>query len=373
MSLNTGQITAILIIGMVGVLIPGVQPQLLGALAMEGRLSVAALGGLASVELFAMGIAAAAAGFVLPADRLRTIALVALLATGAIDLATPHLQAGGIFAARIAAGLGEGVLIWIVIGFIVRTSRPERWSGIYLALQTLAQFAVASVIGFYAAGSIGSFSALGGVTLAAIVAVRWLPAGYASLAPDAHGGARPALRGLFALGGVILYLAFIVAVWVYVEPLALQRGLPASTVHLIAPLSLAMQVLGAGAATLLAGRLPAVPTIVAVGVLNLLLLVVMAAPPSPGYFVAATAAFGFLWLFAMPFQVPAVIAADPTRRAALLIGGAQLVGSSLGPLLASMLVGETDIAPVLWFGAVCLLSAVLTLVVTGSLRHSASV
>uniref|UniRef100_UPI0035CAE68F hypothetical protein n=1 Tax=uncultured Sphingomonas sp. TaxID=158754 RepID=UPI0035CAE68F len=313
---------------------------------------------------------AGGAAFVLPASRLRAIAFCALLASGLIDLATPLCAGGGLFAARIAAGLGEGVLIWIAIGFIVGTARPERWSGIYLALQTLAQCAVASVIGLFAASSSGGFSTLGAVTLAGIIAVRWMPDAHAAAAAGADAGKLPRGRGLLALAGVVLYLAFIVAVWVYVEPLAVQRGVSSATVHLIAPLSLAMQVLGAGAATVLAGRLPPRATIVLVGALNLGLLAAMAAAPS-ALFVAASAAFGFLWLFVMPVQVPVVIAADPTRRAAVLIGGAQLVGSSLGPLLASALVAGSDVAPVLVFGAACLAAAVLALVVAGSVRHSA--
>ena len=366
MSLRASQVTAVLVVGIIGVLIPGLQPQLLGALALEGKLSAAALGGLATVELLAMGIAAGAAGFVLPAGRLRAIAAIALLATGAVDLATPHVSGSAMFALRVAAGLGEGVLIWIAIGFIVRTTRPDRWSGIYLALQTLAQFALASVIGLYAAGSLGGFTALGVVTVAGAAVVPWMPDGYATTVSEGA-SQMPPRRGLIALLGVLLYLAFIVALWVYVEPLALQRGVPIAQVHLIAPLSLAMQVLGAGSATLLAGRLPARATLVAVGLINLALLVAMVAGP-PSLFIAASAAFGFLWLFALPFQVPLVIAADPGRRAALLIGGAQLVGSSLGPLLASGLVDDGNVAPVAWFGAACLGVGVAALLGAGSTR-----
>lgn len=369
MTLRGGQIAAILIVGIVGVLIPGLQPQLLGALAAEGRLSVPALGALASAELLAMGIAAGTAGFLLPLHRLRAITVAVLVTTAALDFLTPRLGAGGIFVARIGAGLGEGVLIWIAIGFIVRTARPERWSGVYLATQTLSQLAVACGIGLLAAGSDAGFIALGAVTAAAIVAVRWMPAAYPPLAAGETEGGRPPVRGLIALAGVVLYLAFIVAVWVYIEPLALQHGLSSTTVHLIAPFSLAMQVLGAGAATLLAGRLPTRATIAIVGLINLGLLAIMAIPPSASSFVAATAAFGFLWLFVMPFQVPAVIAADTTRRAATLIGGAQLVGSSLGPLIGARVVGDADVVPVLAFGAACLVTGVATLAAAAWLRH----
>lgn len=365
MSLRPAQAAAVLIVGIIGVLIPGMQPQLLGALAVEGRLSAAALGSLASAELLAMGIAAGAAGLLLRLDQLRVTAMVALLVTGLLDILTPWLGAGGIFAARTAAGLGEGVLIWIAIGLIVRATSPERWSGIYLMLQTLAQFALASAVGVATAHSFGGFTALGIVTLAGLLAVRWLPPSYSPLSAGDVTGGRPSLRGCFALAGVVLYLAFIVAIWVYVEPLGLQLGITATAVHLIAPLSLAMQVLGAGVATLLAPRLPARLMILLVGTANLGLLWLMAGPPNPAVFIAATAVFGFLWLFVMPFQVPVIIAADPTRRAAVLIGGAQLVGSSVGPFVASRFVSETNVLPVLLFGTICLILGVAALVSAG--------
>jgi len=370
MNLPADRVLAIFVVGVIGVLIPGLQPQLLGALAAEGRLSVAALGILATVELLAMGIAAGAAGFVFPITRLRGVAGAALVGTAAADLLTPFLDTGPLFAARVVAGLGEGMLIWIVIGFIVRADRPERWSGIYLAAQTLAQFALASAIGYVAATSAGGFTALGAVTLAGLIALPWLPRAYPPLVVTDDMGGLPPTRGLVALGGVVLYLAFIVAVWVYIEPLGLERGISQATIHLVAPLSLGMQVLGAGAATLLAGRLPVRGTIVIVGLVNLGLLAIMAVPPSAAAFVVATAAFGFLWLFALPFQIPIVIAADPSRRAALLIGGAQLTGSSLGPLLAGVLIGDRHVAHVLWFGAVCAIAGVAGLIGPVAMRRT---
>jgi MFS transporter, DHA1 family, inner membrane transport protein len=357
------QVVAVLLVGIVGVLIPGLQPQLLGALAHEGRVSASLLGHVATAELLAMGIAAGAAGFVLSLTRLRLIAAIAIVVAAGFDLLTPYVGGATLVAARFAAGLAEGVLIWIAIGFIVRTAHPARGSGIYLMTQTLAQFALASVLGAVivpAAGSAGGFTALAVATLVGLVALPWLPRGYAPLAKAEDDGAIPA-RGYVALAGVLVYLAFVVAVWVYVEPLGAQRGVDAHTIALVAPLSLAMQVLGAGLATLLAGRLPALPTLAAIGVLNLALLAIVGAPPNATAFLAATSVFGFLWLFAMPFQVPAVIAADPTRRAAALIGGAQLIGSSAGPFVAALLVAEDDVSAVLWFGGGCILVALLLL------------
>ena len=282
----------------------------------------------------------------------------------------PLFDGAALFGARIVAGLGEGVLIWIAIGFIIRTTSPERWSGVYLAVQTLAQFALATVIGLLAAGSGRGFAILGIATLAGLLIVPWMARDYAPIVAGEEATGPPPPRGIAALAGVTLYLAFIVAVWVYLEPLGLERGIAPSTIHVIAPLSLAMQVLGAGAATLLAGRLPARTTIAVVGLVNLALLAVMAAPPSSSVFIAATAAFGFLWLFVMPFQIPVAIAADPSRRAALLIGGAQLIGSSLGPFFAGMLVYENSVTPVLWFGTACIVAGVAALLGAGTASHA---
>ena len=343
---------AVFAIGVVGILIPGLQPQLLGALAREGQLSADALGNVATIELLMMGVAAGAAGFLLPVTRLRPIAVLAILVTALLDLTTVAVGGAGLLAARAGAGLAEGVLIWITIGLIVRTRQPGRWSGTYLLVQTLAQLGLATLFGLARLGSASSFEWLATATLIALAAVPWLPRGYAPLGEVQDGAGVPPARGLATLAGIIAYLAFVVAVWVYLEPLGLDRGIGESALGVVAPLSLGMQVLGAGLATLIAGRVSAALMVALSGTANLALLWIMATAASPQAFVAAASAFGFLWLFVLPFQVPLVIAADPSRRAATLIGGAQLVGASLGPLAAAQIITGHGIASVLWFGAV---------------------
>jgi hypothetical protein len=81
--------------------------------------------------------------------------------------------------------------------------------------------------------------------------------------------------------------------------------------------------------------------------------------PDATAFLVLSGAFGFLWLFALPFLVPMVIEADPTRRAAVLIGGAQVLGASFGPFFASMLVTDEDARGALLVGSACLVVSVL--------------
>jgi len=357
-------IVAVMIVGIVGVLIAGLQPQLLGALAREGRLTDTQLGLTATIELLAMGLAAGATGLLIKPVRLRAITGAATILLVLADCATPSLSGGGIMLARIVAGLAGGVLIWITIGMIARAAMPERWAGIYLMTQTLAQFGVATILAaaIPVSGAHGGFLALGGISLIALLCLPFLPRAYPPLERGAETTALPPPAGVAALVSVLIYLAFVVGIWVYLEPLALRGGVNSSAVALAVPIGLGAQVAGALLATLIVGRVSALWVVLASAATNLVLLAIFGSGAPASVFLAATGMFGFLWMFVMPFQLDLVIRADPTRRAATLIGGAQLIGSSLGPLLASLLVGEKQVGNVLWMGAACILASSVIIV-----------
>jgi len=347
------------------VLIAGLQPQLLGALAREGRLSDTQLGLTATIELLAMGLAAGGIGLLIKPVRLRMITLAATIMVVLADCITPSLSGGEIMLARIVAGLASGVLIWITIGLIARAAMPERWAGIFLMTQTLAQFGVAAILASVipVSGAHGGFLALGGISLIALLCLPFLPRSYPPLERGEETTALPPRAGMAALVSVLIYLAFVVGLWVYLEPLAIRGGIDSGAVALAVPIGLGAQVAGALLATLIVGRVKAFWVVLGAAAMNLVLLAVFGDGPAAPLFLAATGMFGFLWMFIMPFQLELVIIVDPTRRAATLIGGAQLIGSSLGPLLASMLVGERQVGNVLWMGAACILAS--TLIVVG--------
>src|SRR4051812_29398196 len=219
---SSASICAVMIVGIVGVLIAGLQPQLLGALAREGRLTDAQLGLTATIELLAMGLAAGATGLLIKPVRLRTITAAATILVVLADCATPYSSGGGIMLARVVAGLANGVLIWITIGLIARTAMPERWAGIYLMTQTLAQFGVAAILAnvIPVFGAHGGFLALGGISLIALLCLPFLPRSYPPLERGEETTAWPPTAGLAALVSVLIYLAFVVGLWVYLEPLA---------------------------------------------------------------------------------------------------------------------------------------------------------
>ena len=111
------------------------------------------------------------------------------------------------------------------------------------------------------------------------------------------------------------------------------------------------------AATLLAGRISWLWALIGCALADLAIFAGFAMFSEPAAFIALTGALGFAWLFAIPFLVPMTIEADPTRRAALLIGGAQLIGGSLGPLFASFFVTDADARGALVFASACVTAA----------------
>ncbi|WP_374571191.1 MFS transporter [Phenylobacterium sp.] len=364
------QSAAVLAIGVVGVMIAGLQPLLLGELQHEARLTASQIGHAATAELMTMGLTLALAGAWLAPERLRLITAAAGAALAAANLATLQVSGEMITLVRGVAGAPEGLLVWVTINLITRAPRPERWSGLFLTLQTLAQLAMASlltafVVGRY--GANGGFMALAGLGVVAAACSLAVPGRFLRLPRAEEGGLSPP-AGWAALGACFLFLAFIVGVWVYAEPLSRQAGHAPAVAGTAVSISLACQVLGGTAATLLAGRVRWFWAVVVCGVADLGLLAVFASLPPPVLFLAGCGAFGFLWLFVLPFFAPMAIEADPSRRAAVLLGGAQLLGSSLGPLFASFLVSDAETRGALGFGAVCLILA-MGLMAGLHLRH----
>jgi hypothetical protein len=197
-------------------------------------------------------------------------------------------------------------------------------------------------------GADGGFIGLALLCVANALFVTWLPSSLAPL-PDSATTGLPNARGLWALGVNVLSLGATGATWVFVSQLSGQAHNPPETAGAAVSISLAFQIIGGLAATALAGRLHWFWTLLICFAADIAIFAVIASLPGAPVFLAISAVFGFSWLFGIPFLVPMTIEADPTRRAALLIGGAQLIGGSLAPFFASLLVTDTDARGALLF------------------------
>jgi hypothetical protein len=355
------QIGIIFFVGIIGILIPGVQPVVLAALLAEHHIDLTQMGHAASVELLTMGAAAALAAAFLPPRRLPAIALITSLVMAAGNWATPFAMGEMVTLLRALTGFTGGILIWVVASAIARSATPERWAGIYLTVQTLTQLFFATGMSLWVEpkwGAMGDFGLLAWASIVSAVAALLLPSSFVPL-PKPE-GARSGVGGLpppLGVAGLVvnfLLMMFIVSIWVYYDPIAHEAGLSTKVSETAVSLSLGSQVLGGTAAVVFASRVRWYPALLICALVDLAMVWILGMRPSAVLFLVDAAIFGFIWIFILPFMVPMLIEADPSRRSAVLTSGVGLLGGSLGPTMAAMLISPENTRGALWLGAGCL-------------------
>ena len=358
-SLSPRAAAACLAVGVNGLLVVGVLPILLGTLADEHRLAAAGIGQAATIELLAMGLVTGAMGMIKRPRRVRLIALAGSISLAAAELATMAATHAGVLAARAAAGAMEGILLWISVSMIARTVTPERWAGLFFTAQTLAQLALAVVMALWLIphwGVDGGYAAMAIVAVLGAAPILALPDAFAPLVGDSGQGGAPPARGWAALIATVIYVSAAGAVSVYLVPLAHQSGLGSGVARTAQWVNLAAQVAGGVAATAMAGRVRYFTVFVVASAIYLSCWLLFSRTLPAVAFVGVFAASGFAGLLIGAFLTPMTIDADPSRRAAMQGGAAQLMGGALGPLLASGAVSGRDAHGVLALGAALMLT-----------------
>jgi hypothetical protein len=334
-------------LGLIALLISGLMGLFLAALADEGRLSAQGIGLTAMLEALSTGVVTGAAGILLKPVRLRLVAVVATVVLVALDLATLRASGSGVMLVRALAGLPEGVLLWISIGFISRTATPERWAAVLFTGMGLTQLAAATALSAFVLprfGANGGYAAVAAVAALAVLVAPFLPSklGEAAGAAGATSGAPP-LRGWIALAGTLCMAASLTAVAVYVIPLAKQAGLSVAVGRTAISVALACQMAGGALATALAGRVRYITVFYACAAVFFATWATYALHAPAWLFVGVTGLSGLAAFIAGPFLVPMTVEADPSRRAAMQSGAVQLLAGAFGPLLASQAVSNANV------------------------------
>jgi hypothetical protein len=361
--------------GSTGLLMLGLQPILLEQLILAGRLTLDGAGLLAMAEIIAIGVGASLANVVLPLSRLRITTGVATVVLALVNALTAAAQsAAALYAARITAGLAGGALVWVATQAIVRFRAPERLAGLFLLLQSCAQAAAAFSLAVWAiprGGLRGGFLGLAAFTLLPLPLLVWLPR---ALSPHVSKelGLPPLTRANVTTALSILFdMAVVGALWTFLETFGREAQLPARPVQLTITSVLLAQVGGAVCASWLSPRLSATRTLIVCNLALLLLGGAYLLQPTGNlpWFIAVCAAFGFLWLYMMPFHVKLSLAADPEGRLAVQVPALQLLGSALGPMTASLFMeGDTHVRPAFMTGTVYAALALGLVLSTGLMR-----
>ena len=120
-------VTIALTIGVVALLIAGLQPVILGGLESEGRLTASQIGLAATVELLALGLTCGLAAAFLKPDRVRLKLALACVAHAGAMFGTCLVTGVAVIAMRGAAGVFAGLMLWAAISTITLTLAPGSW------------------------------------------------------------------------------------------------------------------------------------------------------------------------------------------------------------------------------------------------------
>jgi hypothetical protein len=332
-------------LGAIALLMAGVLAEMLGQLADEGRLGAQSIGFVAFLEGITMAGVTGIAGILIKPKHLRRIGAIAALVLVAADFGTLAASGIGVYVIRFIAGIPEGILLWLTVSMIARTAVPERWSAVFFTAFVGAQLVLALACWAYVMprwGANGGFAALGICSIPAIAIAFFAPDSYAPLPqPEGESGAPP-LRGWMALLGTLFLAGAAPAVGTFLQPLAHQAGLSADVAREALWVSLVGQVLGGMTATALAGRVHYFTMFVLTGIGLLISWAVFDFSAPAWAFIAANTFAGYCAVALGPFLVPMTIEADPSRRAAVLSAGTQVLAGALAPFAAAILVSDRN-------------------------------
>jgi DHA1 family inner membrane transport protein len=340
-------LVAAMVIGTVSLMILGIQPVLLGALAQAHRVTDAQLGVLATIEVLALAVGSGVGPRFMRggAIRLKTALLAALLAV--VDLGVWGANSALMLdLLRGVAGLLEGLILGATIIITIQSANPDRLNAIFLGLSTIPQALLAyflPVLIMPRYGSNGGFGVLAALSLIAAASALFLVDKVPVQAEQGQAGSKWTPPVILALAAVLLQNAAIGGAWSYLQLLADQHHFSAEIAGIAVAGGLGLQVAGAFAAAAWGRKLSYTTVLIAGGVLQTLVIAGLAAAGLPLAYLGLSFVFGLFWLALSPFQVRLLIALDETRSAALMLTAVTLIGLSIGPALSALGVRGPDV------------------------------
>jgi MFS transporter, DHA1 family, inner membrane transport protein len=352
----------------------GLQPLLLGALLDEHRISIAQLTRAATVEQLMIGVVSGLLGGLAPRRRLPVIAAIAAVVLAAANAACLSARGTELVLFRAICGIGSGALLWIAGAVIAFSQAPARLSGLFFGSQSISQFGLAALLPVTLMphfGSNGGFAAMAALGVASLGLCAYLPTVIPDVVHEKSKLQRVNFAALAGLAASFCFMAAIVGFWVFVEPLASVNHVPRVVAQYAVAENLAAQILGAALCVIFASRLaPAARGVLSVSAAVFLLAMALVwTQTGSGPFLLATALHGFIWNVGLTLFTPLLIQVDPTRRGALLLPGALLLGGSTGPLITGWYATDTHLAPVLVAAAALGVGWLLALQLAAALRR----
>ena len=314
---------------------------------------------IASADLLGLFLGSVAVSFLIRSmDRKLLIYAGIAIAIGANVLCIYFRSYEATLGLRLFAGFGAGLYTAVAVAGLGANSKPRgAFNGMLLAF-AISQFLELQLIPHMSmTGIYVFFIATYAVTLPF---VRLMPSHDAAVAssareePEAAGQAERRPTALAWVGILAIVVAYINigAYWSNIELAAEAGGLDGAWAGQVISWCVLLSFVGCFTAMYALRRFDYDRPILVTFVLMVLAVGLLAVEVSAAIFVFSVALFNFLWIFIDVYQMGGVSAADRSGSAAAFIPGAQGLGQTLGPFIASLLLERS-----LGFDAVFVLCA----------------
>jgi predicted MFS family arabinose efflux permease len=230
------------------------------------------------------------------------------------------------------------MLIAVVMLAISNSARPERLGGFFLSVSgppsLILAYMLPTVLNQWLGWNVG-FTVMAGIGVLCAAA----GAAYTQKFAPARAESRTKFvwtRSIFlALAATLLANAAFGACFTYAEPLARLRGIADERVAEIMSLAIGCMIAGSLAVALSGRFFRALPFMAGAAILQIAAILLVLTASSDLQFAIGLGTMCFLWQGSAPCAIALVAALDETRATAPLSFPLQLVGLSIGPLVAA--------------------------------------
>lgn len=332
------------------------------------------LGFVAAWDINSMAALIGLATFVISRMNWRHLALagVVLIALGDLLTSVSHGYTG-VVAARICAGVGEGLAVAVSFAALGSAANPDRAFGIYLIVCLTVAAGILAILPSTQEqfGAAPIFVALGATTLASAALLPWLPARNPRSA--AWAGAPPPVFKTLAIAGLSgVFLNFIAqgAMWSYFGRIGAASGVAPMTIGAAMGLSSFSGMGGALLAVSVINRLGRIIPLAVSGIISVLSFWLLNGHVTASALIVAGVLLNFGWNLAQPLLAGVCAEADAQGRVVVAMGCIQTIGFGLGPAIAALTLRRENFSPVIWLSIGVLVISLV--IVIGGLKAHAS-
>ena len=363
---NRRLLIAVVGTGASAAMIFNILPVFLGKAAENYALSDSAAGWLGTIYLAGFGLSSVSASFWLQRVNRRTLAVGIYAAAAPLLLLGSTLDSYFLFAVLLfAIGCTLGTLYALSFVLAGEFQDATRAVGIKLGGEVALGALLLFLLPVFVYPSFGFGGMLAALALALLIlspcALFASPANAAmqSTSTGAGKGGNGGGISVAALAALVALLIFTVgqsAVWSFVERVGVRAGYNTAGIGAALSIAVLMGGLASFLAAIVSERFGKVKPMVLSATVYMLSMLMFTLGEGFLFYAAAINLFFFVWLFALPYFVSAITAADSSGRGASLVTACFAFGSMLGPATAGQLAQGED------FDLLYLAGAILTMI-----------